>query len=76
MSSFNAYRNNLPDGCTDADGGASDVYQCEDCERDCSQDELDPDSEDTICRECAENRKEPSETELHAERVAIGEIKE
>lgn len=71
---FNAYRNNLPDGCIDADGGASDVYHCEDCERDCSQDELDPDSEDTVCLECAEKRKEPGESELRAEREATGDL--
>lgn len=74
MSRFNAYQNNLPDGCTDADGGASDVYQCEDCERDCYQDELDPDSEDKICRECAERRKEPSEEALRAERESGGDL--
>lgn len=64
MSRFNAYRNNLPPGCTDADGGASDTYQCDDCEQGFSQDELDPDSDDVICRECAGKRKEPSESEL------------
>lgn len=74
MSSFNAYRNNLPPGCTDADGGASDVYRCEDCECDCSQEELDPDSDDTICRACAEKRKEPSEEALRAEREATGDL--
>jgi hypothetical protein len=70
MSRFNAYRNNLPPGCSDADGGASDVYVCEDCERRCSEDELCPDSDDTICRECADRRKEPSEEALRAEREA------
>lgn len=74
MSRFNAYKRNLPDGCTDADGGASDVYVCEDCDRECSQDELDPDSEDTICTDCAERRKEPSESALRAEREATGEL--
>lgn len=56
MSRFNAYRNNLPDGCSDADGGASDVYVCVSCGGEFSQAELDDEASEAfapVCKECA-----------------------
>lgn len=56
MSRFNAYQNNLPPGCTDADGGASDIYRCSKCDRIIDEDEIDDAESEAfnfVCEKCA-----------------------
>lgn len=80
MSRFNAYQNNLPPGCTDADGGASDIYRCSKCDRVISEDEIDDAESEAfnfVCNECAAKMEEedgPSESALRAEREATGDL--
>lgn len=58
---FTAYMNNLPLGCTDADGGASDVYRCSKCDRVISEEEIDEAESEAfnfVCERCAAEMKE------------------
>lgn len=60
MSRFTAYQRNLPPGCTDADGGASDTYVCSVCGDRFTQEEIDEDGGafEHVCKECAEFEKD------------------
>lgn len=51
---------NLPDGCTDPDGGASDLYVCSVCGEGCLEREIDNDASEAfthVCVKCAEQER-------------------
>lgn len=66
MSHFNAYRTNLPPGCTDADGGASDTYVCSHCDETIEEGEIDEGSEafEPVCEKCARLARREDDDDL------------